>query len=60
MNHKRHAYEAAGVLEYLIVNPDERAGLLLRLVNGRYEDAANVEWGAVVPLLGGRLPVTLG
>jgi Uma2 family endonuclease len=57
MNHKRRAHEVAGVLEYLIVNPDE---LLLRFVNGRYEDATNVEWGAVVPLLGGKLPVTFG
>jgi len=30
------------------------------LVNGRYEDAANVEWGAVVALLGGKLSITLG
>ena len=60
LNHKRRTYEAAGVPEYLIVNPAERAGLLLRLVNGRYEDAANVEWGAVVALLGGKLSITLG
>jgi Uma2 family endonuclease len=57
---KRWAYEAAGVPEYLIVEPDVRVGLLLRLHDGRYEEAARVEWGAVVALLGGRLSVTLG
>jgi Uma2 family endonuclease len=60
MNFKRRAYEAAGVPEYLIVNPGEEAGLLLRLVEGRYEDAETVAWGAVVALLGGELSVTLG
>jgi Uma2 family endonuclease len=57
---KRWAYEAAGVPEYLIVDPDERVGLLLRLEDGRYEEAARVEWGAVVGLLDGKLPVSLG
>ena len=57
---KRWAYEAAGVPEYLIVDPDERVGLLLRLEAGRYEEAARVEWGTVVTLLGGKLSVTLG
>ena len=60
LKHKRRAYETAGVPEYLIVNPVERAGVLLRLVNGRYEDSTNVEWGAVVGLLGGKCNVTLG
>ena len=60
LNHKRRAYEAARVPEYLILNPEERAGLLLRLVDGRYEEAASVEWGEVVALLGGKLPITLG
>jgi Uma2 family endonuclease len=60
LNEKRQAYEAAGVPEYLIINPSERAGLLLRLVDGRYEDAANLEWGAMVGLMGGLLPVQLG
>jgi Uma2 family endonuclease len=53
-------YEAAGIQEYLIVDPDERVGRLLRLEGGRYEEAARVEWGEVVALLGGKLPVTLG
>jgi Uma2 family endonuclease len=57
---KRWTYEAAGVPEYLIVDPDERVGLLLRLENGRYEEAARVEWGAVVALLGARISVVLG
>ena len=60
MAKKRWAYEAAGVPEYLMVDPDEQFGLLLRLEGGRYEEAARVEWGAVVALLGGRLSVTLG
>jgi len=60
LTRKRWAYEAAGVPEYLIVDPDGRVGLLLRLHDGRYEEAARVEWGTVVALLGGRLPVTLG
>lgn len=57
---KRWAYEAAGVPEYLIVDPDERVGVLLRLEAGRYQEAARVEWGAVVALLGGTISVTLG
>lgn len=57
---KRWSYEAAGVPEYLIVDPDERIGLLLRLEGGLYVDAARIEWGAGVALLGGKLSVTLG
>lgn len=57
---KRWAYEAAGVPEYLIVDPDERVGVLLRLEAGRYQEAARVEWGAMVALLGGTISVTLG
>jgi len=57
---KRWTYEAAGVPEYLIVDPGERLGLLLRLEDGRYEEAARIEWGTVVSLLGGQLPVTFG
>lgn len=57
---KRWAYETAGIPEYLIVDPDERVAVLLRLAAGRYEEAARVEWGAVVALLGGRLSISLG
>lgn len=57
---KRWAYEAAGVPEYLLVDPEERFGLLLRLEQGRYVDAARVEWGAGVAILGGQLTITLG
>jgi len=57
---RRRRYESAGIPEYLIVDPDERIGLLLRLNYGRYQEAARVEWGSVVALLDGRLPVTLG
>ena len=60
LTRKRWSYEAAGVPEYLIVDPDERMGLLLRLEAGRYQEAARIEWGAVVALLGGTLSVTLG
>jgi hypothetical protein len=48
------------VPEYLIVDPDERIGLLLRLEGGLDVDAARIEWGGVVALLGGRISVTLG
>lgn len=57
---KRWAYEAAGVPEYLIVDPDGSVGVLLRLNAGRYEEAARIAWGAVVALLGGKLSITLG
>jgi len=56
---KRWAYEAAGIPEYLIVDPGERVGLLLRLEGGRYEEAAHIEWGSVMGLLGGKLEVVL-
>ena len=57
---KRWSYEAAGVPEYLIVDPEERVAVLLHLDGGRYEEAARVEWGTVVALLAGKLPITLG
>ena len=57
---KRWKYEAAGVPEYLIVDPDERLGILLHLVEGRYEEKARIDWGAPVRLLGGSLGVRLG
>ena len=60
LTRKRWSYEAAGIPEYLIVNPDERVGLLLRLEDGRYQEAARVEWGAAVALLSGSLKLTLG
>lgn len=58
-SHKRWAYEAAGVPEYLIVDPDEQFGLLLRLEGGRYEEAARVAWGTEVALLKGKVSVPL-
>lgn len=57
---KRWAYEAAGVPEYLIVDPEEHVGLLLRLEGGRYQDAAHLEWGALVALLGEKISITMG
>jgi Uma2 family endonuclease len=56
---KRWACEAAGVPEYLVVDPDERVGVLLRLEAGHYLEAVRVAWGAVVELLGGKFTVTL-
>ena len=39
---KRLAYEAAGVPGYWLVDPDEPSLTVLRLVDGRYEEAAKV------------------
>lgn len=58
-SHKRWAYAAAGVPEYLIVDPDGQFGLLLQLEGGRYEETQRVAWGALLSLLGGRLSVPL-
>jgi Uma2 family endonuclease len=60
LTRKRWTYEAAGVPEYLIVDSEDHWGLLLRLENGRYQEACRIEWGGLLPLLGGRLPITLG
>jgi Uma2 family endonuclease len=57
---KRAIYQAAGVPEYLMVDPEERVGWLLRLEGGWYREVARVPWGGRLPLLGGRLAVTLG
>ncbi len=59
-SHKRWAYAAAGVPEYLIVDPDERFGLLLTLEAGRYEETSRADWGGIVAIFGGKLNVTLG
>lgn len=59
MTRKWWLYEAAGIPEYLIVDPDERLGKLLRLDGGRYIEAARLEWGDIVALLGGRIQVSL-
>jgi Uma2 family endonuclease len=60
LTRKRWAYEGAGVPEYLMVDPGERMGLLLRLDDaGRYQEAARIEWGAVVGLLGDRIRISL-
>jgi Uma2 family endonuclease len=58
---KRWAYEAAGIPEYLIVDPEEAVAELLRLEpEGHYHSVARVEWGANLPILGGRISITLG
>jgi Uma2 family endonuclease len=58
--HKRWAYQAAGIPEYLIVDPDERVAVLLRLEAGQYQEATHVAWGGVLGLLGGSITITLG
>jgi len=61
LTRKRWAYEAAGVPEYLIVDPEERVGVLLRLDAGRtYQEAARIEWGTLVALLDGAIAIPLG
>jgi Uma2 family endonuclease len=57
---KRRIYERALVPEYLIVDPDRKEGILLRLEGAHYEEAARIPWGGLLPLLGGRLPIALG
>jgi len=57
---KRWAYEAAGIPEYLIVDPEERVGVLPQLKGGRYEEAARIEWGSMAGLLGGAITVQIG
>ena len=57
---KRWAYQAAGVPEYLIVDPDEHWGLLLRLENGQYREVCRINYGGLLPLLDGKLSITLG
>jgi Uma2 family endonuclease len=57
---KRQCYEAAGVPEYLIVDPDDRVGLLLRLEGGHYREASTLQWGSMVAILGGKLNILLG
>ena len=59
MAKKRWAYEAGGIPEYLLVDPEDRWGLLLRLEAGRYQEVCRIDWGGLLPLLGGRLPLTL-
>ena len=61
LTRKRWAFEAAGVPEYLIVDPEEQVGLLLCLdANQRYQEAARIEWGAMLGLLGDSLHIPLG
>jgi hypothetical protein len=59
MAKKRWAYEAGGIPEYLLVDPEDRWGLLLRLEAGRYQEVCRIDWGGLLPLLGGRLPLKL-
>jgi len=59
LTRKRWLYEAAGVKEYLILDPEEEIGMLLVLKDGKYVEAARVAWGTVVRLLDGGLSVML-
>lgn len=59
MTRKWWLYESVGVPEYLIVDPQERVGRLLRLEEGRYTETTRLEWGEVVALLGGRIQIPL-
>ena len=59
MTRKWWLYEAAGVPEYLILDPQERVGRLLRLEKGRYAEASRLEWGEVVALLGGSIQIRI-
>lgn len=52
-------YEAAGIPEYLIVDPIERLGKLLRLEAGRYTEITRLEWGDTVSLLAGKITIPL-
>jgi Uma2 family endonuclease len=58
--HKRWAYEAAGVPEYLLVDPDGGVAVLLRLEGRQYTETVRAEWGGSVKILGGRLTISLG
>ena len=62
--HQRLAYEAAGVPEYWLVDPDEPSLTVLRLVAGRYEEAAKVAgdepYVATYPFPVTIVPSTLG
>lgn len=60
LTRKRWLYEREGVPEYLILDPIEQVGILLRLEAGRYVEAAHVEWSGVIEVLGGTLSLTLG
>lgn len=61
MTRKRWAYEEAGVPEYLIVDPEDKVGVLLRLdKDNRYQEVARIEWGSMVAILGGNLSISLG
>ena len=60
LTRKRWVYEAAGVPEYLIVDPEGQVGLLLRLEGRQYREMPPIPWGGEVTLLGGELTIPLG
>jgi Uma2 family endonuclease len=61
---KRLAYEAAGVPEYWLVDPDEPSLTVLRLIDGRYQQTARVvgdeAYDAAYPFPVTVVPSTLG
>jgi len=56
---KRRLYARAGVPEYLVVDPDRREAILLRLEGAHYAEAGRIPWGGLLELMGGRLLVPL-
>lgn len=57
---KRWLYEAAGVKEYLIIDPEDQVSVLLVLEDGHYRETARVEWGAEVEVLNGAIRLRPG
>ncbi len=57
---KRWHYEAAGVPEYLWIDPEQKVAVLLRLQNGKFMEYLRVDWGETLQLLGGRIEVRIG
>jgi Uma2 family endonuclease len=58
---KLKAYEAAGVPEYLLVDPADSTFLLFRPEDGRYRPASidSADWDKGQPILGGKIIIAL-
>lgn len=58
---KRWLYESAGVPEYLIVYPESKEAVLLKLdEQKRYVESAWAHWGETLALLGGKIEIPFG
>lgn len=57
---KRWAYEAAGVPEYLILDPEERLAVLYRLEAGRYVETLRAEFNSSIQVLADQVSLVLG